>query len=112
LAGEAIAFRGSFGAGVQGRNAFKEYVRTVQRAFRDFHNRIDERIAQGDRVVARLTYTGTHQGVLFDIRPNGRPVRYAGVAVFRIAEGHIVDGWVLGDVHGLVRQLRGGESGA
>ena len=108
ILGEGLHFRGSLGVSVKGRAAFKDYMRTVRRAFPDFHNRAEELIAQGDRVVATLTYTGTHQGELFGIGATGRRVSYAGVAIFRIAEGCIVEGWVLGDLHGLVRQLRDG----
>ena len=55
--------------------------------------------------MARVTYTGTHQGELFGIGTTGRRVSYEGVALFRIAEGRVAEGWVLGDVHELVRQL-------
>jgi steroid delta-isomerase-like uncharacterized protein len=106
ILGEGLDFRGSLGVSVKGRAEFKDYMRTVRRAFPDFHNRVEELIAEGDRVVARLTYTGTHQGELLGIGATGRRVSYAGVAIFRIAEGCIVEGWVLGDIHGLVRQLR------
>jgi steroid delta-isomerase-like uncharacterized protein len=109
LIGEEIVFRGSLGVGVRGREAFKEYMRTVCAAFPDFHNQIEELVAEADRVVARLTYTGTHRGELFGIAATGRRVTYAGVAIFRIAVGRFVEGWVLGDVHALVRQL-GGEA--
>jgi steroid delta-isomerase-like uncharacterized protein len=111
LIGEAVAFRGSLGVSVHGREGFKDYMRTVRRAFPDFHNGVEELTAEDDRVVARLTYTGTHQGELFGIGATGRRVSYAGVAIFRIAEGRIAEGWVLGDVHGLVRQLRDGGVG-
>jgi steroid delta-isomerase-like uncharacterized protein len=105
LLGEGLTFRGSLGVAVQGRDGFREYVRAVRRAFPDFHNRIEELVAEGDKVVARLTYTGTHRGALFGIGPTGKRVTYAGVAVFRIEAGCITEGWVLGDVHGLMRQL-------
>jgi steroid delta-isomerase-like uncharacterized protein len=106
LLAEGLTFRGSLGVAVRGRDGFGDYVRTVHRAFPDFHNRIEELVAEGDKVVARLTYTGTHHGELFGIRPTGKRVTYAGVAVFRIEAGRITEGWVLGDVHGLMRQLR------
>jgi steroid delta-isomerase-like uncharacterized protein len=102
-----IAFRGSVGRTVQRREGFKAYVREVRRAFPDFHNRVEELVAEGDRVMARLTYSGTHVGELFGIAPTGRQVSYAGVAVFRIASGQIAEGWVLGDLYGLIRQLKG-----
>jgi steroid delta-isomerase-like uncharacterized protein len=106
LIAEGIAFRGSLGQSVQGREGFKEYVRAVHRAFPDFHNQVEELVAEGDRVVARLSYTGTHTGELFGIAPTGRRVSYAGVALFGIVSGQIAEGWVLGDLHGLIGQLR------
>jgi steroid delta-isomerase-like uncharacterized protein len=105
LIGEGIVFRGSLGVSVEGPEGFKEYMRTVRRAFPDFHNQVEELIAEDNHVVARLTYTGTHNGELFGISATRRRVAYAGAAIFRIAEGRIIEAWVLGDVHGLVRQL-------
>jgi steroid delta-isomerase-like uncharacterized protein len=105
LIGEGIVFRGSLGVSVRGREGVKEYMRTVRRAFPDFHNHVEELIAADDRVVARLAYTGTHDGQLFGIAATGRRVTYAGVAIFRIAEGSIIEACVLGDVHALVQQL-------
>ena len=108
LIGEGIVFRGSLGLGVRGREDFKEYMRAVRRAFPDFHNGVEELVAEGDQVVARLTYTGTHRGDLFGIAATGRRVTYAGVAIFRIVEGRIAEGWVLGDLRELARQLSDG----
>ena len=103
-----IAFRGSLSVVVQGLGAFKGYVNIVRAAFPDFHNTIEELIAEGDKVVARLTYTGTHRGELFGIRPAGKRVAYAGVAIFLLQDGKIRNGWVLGDTMGLRTQLKAG----
>jgi steroid delta-isomerase-like uncharacterized protein len=110
LIAESVVFRGSLGISVQGREGFKEYMRAVRAAFPDFHNRIEELIAEDGRVAARLTYTGTHRGEVLGIAPTGRHVSYAGVALFRIVESRIAEGWVLGDVHGLVQQLKVAEA--
>jgi steroid delta-isomerase-like uncharacterized protein len=110
LIAESVIFRGSLGISVPGREGFKEYMRAVRAAFPDFHNRIEELIAENERVAARLTYTGTHRGEVLGITPTGRQVSYAGMALFRVVENRIAEGWVLGDVHGLVQQLRIGEA--
>src|SRR5262245_40373186 len=101
-----ISFRGSLGVVVRGHADFLDYVRMVRTAFPDFHNSIDDLIAEGDKVAARLTYTGTHQGQLFGIAPTNHRVTYAGVAVFRVLDRQIVDGWVLGDLASLMQQLQ------
>jgi steroid delta-isomerase-like uncharacterized protein len=112
LIDKSIAFRGSLGVSVQAREGFKEYMQTVRRAFPDFHNRIEELIAEDDKVMARLTYTGTHSGELFGVAATGRRVTYSGAAIFQVADGRVVEGWVLGDVHGLLRQLGGAGEGS
>lgn len=100
-----ITFYGSLAVMARGIQGFKEYVTMVRTAFPDFHNTIEELIAEGDKVVARLTYRGTHKGDLFGIAPTSKQVMYAGIAIFRIAGGKIVDCWVLGDTMGLMNQL-------
>jgi steroid delta-isomerase-like uncharacterized protein len=100
-------FRGSLGQTKTGHAQFAEYVDFVQAAFPDFSNCIEETVAEGDRLFARLTYRGTHRGELFGIAPTGRRVEYPGAALFRFRGDKIAEAWVLGDVHGLLRQLNG-----
>ncbi len=105
LLAEEISFRGSLGAEMRGRPAFCDYMRRVQRAFPDFHNEITEMVAERERVVGRLNYTGTHRGEIFGAAPTGKKISYAGAAFFRIKNGQIAEGWVLGDLAGLLGQL-------
>ncbi len=64
-------------------------------------------LAVEDRVVARMTWTGTHRGPLADIEPTGARVTYAGAAFFRLADGVIEEAWVVGDTQELWRALSG-----
>lgn len=100
-----IQFRGSLGMVVQGIDGYKGYVKIVRQAFPDFHNHVEEMVAEGDTVVARLTYTGTNKGELFGRAPSGKKVTYVGVAIFHVKDAKIVSGWVLGDRSGLQEQL-------
>jgi predicted ester cyclase len=77
----------------------------VHGAFPDWHNRIDELIECGDKVVARLTWTGTHLGRLGDVEATGARVRYVGAAIFRLSDSRISDVWVVGDTQELWRAL-------
>ncbi|HET7269898.1 MAG TPA: ester cyclase [Rubrobacter sp.] len=77
----------------------------MRAAFPDWHNRIDELIVSGDKVVARMTWSGTHLGELLGVEPTGGRVEYVGAAIFRLAEGKIEDGWVVGDTQELWKRL-------
>ncbi len=103
---ETLRFRGSLGTVCEGRDGFKRYVEGVRAAFPDWHNRIDEILAVGDRVVTRMTWTGTHRGALGDVEPTGAQVEYPGAAFFRLANGLIEEAWVVGDTQELWRQIR------
>jgi steroid delta-isomerase-like uncharacterized protein len=100
-----IVFKGTLGNELRGRDAFRTYMRKVQSAFPDFHNTIIEITAEDDRVVTRTFYRGTHRGEIFGLAPSGKEINYAGAAFFRIRDGQVIEGWVLGDLLGLLRQL-------
>jgi steroid delta-isomerase-like uncharacterized protein len=100
-----VRFRGSLGSTTVGRDELLGYVETVRRAFPDWHNRIDETLAAGDRVVTRMTWTGTHRGALGEVEPTGARVEYCGAAFFQLAEGVIEEAWVVGDTQELWRAL-------
>jgi steroid delta-isomerase-like uncharacterized protein len=105
LISPAVKFHGSVGVSVEGLDGFRDYMRFIRSAFPDFHNTIEEIVAEGDRVAARLTYTGTHQGTIFGAAPTGKVVKYDGLALFRIVDGKVEEGYVLGNVVRLLGQL-------
>jgi steroid delta-isomerase-like uncharacterized protein len=105
LLAETIVFRGSLGTETVGREAFRDYMRQVQRAFPDFRNSIESLVAEEQNVVARLTYRGTHHGQIFGVAQTKKSIQYAGAAFFRISDGRVAEGWVLGDLLTLLRQL-------
>lgn len=100
-----IEFRGSIGTVVNGIAEFKQYVTGIRAAFPDFHNHIEELIAEEAKVAARLTYAGTHLGELFGYPGTGRRITYQGLAIFEFEQGKMVRGHVLGDTETLERQL-------
>src|SRR5688572_22591064 len=105
IVAEDIRFRGSLGTTVRGRGEFKAYVESVRTAFPDWRNEIEDLFGAGDKVVARLTWTGTHRGELLGVPATGREVAYAGAAIFTIADGVITDAWVVGDTQEVWRAL-------
>jgi steroid delta-isomerase-like uncharacterized protein len=102
---EDIEFRGSLGSVEHGRDAFKRYVEGVRAAFPDWHNQVDELFTAGDRVVARLTWTGTHRGPLGNVAATGNQVSYVGVGLFTVSDELIRHAWIVGDTQELWRAL-------
>jgi predicted ester cyclase len=96
-----LRFRGSRGSSLSGREAFKGYVAETRAAFPDWHNQIDELLVVADRVVTRMTWSGTHRGRFAGIEPTGARIEYVGAAFFRLREGMIDEAWVVGDSHAL-----------
>lgn len=101
-----VRFRGSIGRMVVGRGGLVSYMKHIRGIFPDLYNSIETLVAEDDRVAAQLTYSGTHRGEMFGIAPTERRIRYSGVGIFQIASGKIIEGWVLGDLAGLLLQLR------
>ncbi len=58
---------------------------------------IDEMIAEGDRVLVRWTFRGTHSVVYLGIPPTHQTVSFSGIYIFRIVEGRIAEVWNLWD---------------
>ncbi len=74
-------------------------------AFPDVRFMVEDLIAEGDQVVARLTQSGTHQGIFLGIPPTGKRVKVTGIEIFRLAGGKIVEHWNSYDDLGLFQQL-------
>jgi predicted ester cyclase len=66
---------------------------------------VEDLIADGDKVVGRITAYGTHEGELLGIARTGKPMRMTGITVWRIANGKIMEHWSEMDTLGLLQQL-------
>ena len=93
------------GGDAVGSDKVKTFVAGMRKSDPDRKLTIEDLIAEDDKVVARLTYTGTQEGPLFGVAPTGKRVTYTGTAIFRLADGKIVDGWVNGDTLGCLQQI-------
>jgi steroid delta-isomerase-like uncharacterized protein len=74
-------------------------------AFPDVHLAVELLVAEGELVAARWTMEGTHAGAWGGVAPTGRRVRFAGVNLFRFADGQVVELWNHRDDRGLMEQL-------
>lgn len=89
----------------RGREALEEHVRAHRSTFPDWKEEVQEVIAEGDRVAAWWISTGTDRGGFRGNPPTGRSVRIREFGFYRIADGRIVEQWVLADVLSLQQQL-------
>lgn len=60
---------------------------------------------EDDRVVARTTFTGTHEGAFEGIEPTGEEVAGPAISIARVEDGAIADLWVVQDQLGILQQL-------
>lgn len=90
------------GPGLEGLKTVLHGFRT---AFPDIHWKIEEQIAEGDKVVTRFEWSGTHQGNFLGVPATGRVVKVWGIVIDRLESGKIKDTRILMDALGLMMQL-------
>jgi predicted ester cyclase len=76
-----------------------------RRAFPDSYFNVEDMIAEGEKVVTRKTFHGTHEGELMGIPPTGRRVSMGLIDIVRIADGRVMEHWSVGDNLGMMQQL-------
>ena len=88
-----------------GLNGIKSAVLSHRTSFPDWHEKVEDIIAESDRVVIRITSTGTQLGEFAGIAPTGKKIPIEEFHIFRLAGGKIVEQWGMPDVQGLMTQL-------
>jgi len=100
-----------FGAnlGRVGPNEVRAIIENWRRGFPDFQYHVEDMIAEGDRVVSRVRFTGTHAGN-FEIDgrtlgPTNSKIEGAEIFIMRVMSEKIVESWTAWDRLGVLRQL-------
>jgi predicted ester cyclase len=88
-----------------GREGVKQANALLRAAFPDARHTIEDQIAEGDKVVTRITARATFQGEILGIPPNGKQITVEGISIHRIAGGQFVEHWAVGDNLSLYQQL-------
>ncbi|WP_262699542.1 MULTISPECIES: ester cyclase [Streptomyces] len=86
-------------------DGFKFGQTTIVAAFPDMHLEILEQFAQGDRVVTRLMFRGTHKGEFIGLAPTHRKVEFEEILLMKVTDGKISEVWALGDSLAFLDQL-------
>jgi steroid delta-isomerase-like uncharacterized protein len=87
------------------REGLKAILHAMRSAFPDLRMTVEDVIAEGEKVVQRRSYQGTHQGELFGIPASGKPVSVSQITVSRVADGKFVEEWAETDFLGMLQQL-------
>ena len=80
-------------------------MQATRKAFPDFRLTIADQIAEGDKVVTRVIFHGTHRGEFNGVAATGREVTWPGIAIDRIVDGKVVEMWHVQNRTVLLQQL-------
>jgi predicted ester cyclase len=90
---------------IRGHAGIKGMVQRAFAAFPDYHEQLEQLIAEGDSVVVRLTVTGTQLGWWGVVAPTGKKVRFEEIVILRIVDGKVVEQRGIVDNLSVLRQL-------
>ena len=93
------------GRTIEGRPAYKDYVRDLLSGMPDFAGSTELVICDGDYVSVRYTVTGTHVGTFWGIEPTREQVEVDGTVVYHVVDGRIDERWNAYDRLELLEQL-------
>jgi steroid delta-isomerase-like uncharacterized protein len=88
-----------------GREGLRHAVGMLLEAFPDLRWRTEQQVAEGDTVVSRFTWTGTHRGEFLGVPATGRRVAVWGVVMDVVRDGLLVESRIIMDTLGLLQQL-------
>lgn len=93
---------------IEGLSAHEASITAIRDAFPDIHLTVHEVVVDGDTVVTRWTWQGTHTGEspTFGIPPTGKPVTMTGSTLCHNGDdGRTVEEWMYADWLGELQQL-------
>ena len=85
--------------------SFFQFGQMWHNAFPDEQTRFEEQIAEGDKVVSRMTSTATHMGEFQGVPSTGKKIQVSGIWIDRIADSKIVERWGVVDMLSVMQQL-------
>jgi steroid delta-isomerase-like uncharacterized protein len=88
-----------------GLEGFKQWMAAVRGSFPDLHGTVEDVVAEGDRIAARMTWRGTHRGEFMGIPPTNRPVTFSAFHVVRFEGGRAEEWWGTANLLDVLQQL-------
>ena len=100
-----VGFDPSLPEPIRGPDGARTNFQMYLDAFTGAHIKVDDQIAEGDKVATRWTGRGTHTGEIQGIAPTGKEVTVSGLTISRLEGGKIVEEWTTWDTLGMLVQL-------
>ena len=88
--------------GVEG---FKQWMSAARASFPDLAGTIEDLVAEGDRIVGRVTWRGTQTGPFVGVGPTGKTVSFTAIHIVRLVDGRIAEWWGVADLLGALEQV-------
>ena len=98
------AFVPAFGLS-PGREGIRQFIMMLRAGFPDIDVKVQDSVAEGDKVVVRNLATGTHTGEFMGIPPTGKQATWTEIHIARIENGQMAEHWANVDQLGIMRQL-------
>ena len=90
---------------LRGPAGYMNIIGMMRSGFPDITWTLDETIAEDDRVAARFTMRGTHQGSFFGVPPSGKKIEVRAMNFYRFSNGQIVEEFGQPDLLSLMQQI-------
>ena len=88
------------------KEGVQEFFRIYRAAFPDLRMDPEDVVASGDKVVARVRATGTHEGEFMGMPPTGKSIDVQLIDIMRFAEDGLVhEHWGVVDMLAMMQQL-------
>ena len=90
---------------LRGPEGYKQFETAFFKGFPDWHETIEDLVAEGDKVWVRFTGTGTHKGEWRGLASTGKKVAFRGVQIWRLVDGKVVSKDSILDLLDALKQL-------
>jgi steroid delta-isomerase-like uncharacterized protein len=89
----------------RGIPGLKDLIASFRTSFPDLNATVEEQIAEGDKVVTRLTMSATHQGEFMGMPATGKSFSIPAVSIWEVRGGQLISEWVSWDSMDMMQQL-------
>ncbi len=93
-------------AGVQPKQGTVGFFAARLKGLPDLKVVVEASVVGDGMAAASFVYSGTHQGTYFGVAPTGRTLKFTSCDIFRLRDGKFVEHWGMGDIAGVMAQLK------